>query len=95
MTDILELIMVICFGLSWPISIYKSYKAQSTKGKSVYFLYFILLGYGCGIVAKIVGENITYVIYFYILNFLMVATDIALFHRNRRLDQKRIADGTV
>lgn len=95
MTNILELIMVICFGLSWPISIYKSYKARSSQGKSVYFLYFILLGYGCGVAAKIVGGNINYVIFFYILNFLMVATDIFLFHRNRHLDLKRRSDGTI
>ena len=59
MERILECLMLICFGLSWPISVYKSYTSRSTKGKSVYFTVAILLGYLCGIAAKIIGGDIT------------------------------------
>ena len=72
MRDIFEVLMVICFGVSWPISIYKSYTSKSTKGKSIIFLLFILLGYICGIAAKLISGNINYVLLFYIINLLMV-----------------------
>ncbi|MDD3106892.1 MAG: hypothetical protein PHP65_03715 [Bacilli bacterium] len=84
----LEAAMVVCFGVSWPLSIYKSYKARTTKGKSIIFLCFILLGYALGIANKIVHEDINYVIFFYIINFIMVFMDILLFFRNKRLDNE-------
>ena len=37
MSDLLEALMIICFGLSWPISIRKSYTARTAKGKSLFF----------------------------------------------------------
>ncbi|MDD4213154.1 MAG: hypothetical protein PHY42_07180 [Bacilli bacterium] len=95
MSEILEAVMVICFGISWPISIYKSYKARTAKGKSVHFLYFIVFGYACGVASKIIGHKISYVLVFYILNFMLVSVDILLYYRNRRLDQIAIPHGTV
>ncbi|MDF2858862.1 MAG: hypothetical protein K0Q87_4713 [Neobacillus sp.] len=94
MTEILEAMMVICFGISWPISIYKSIKSRSSKGKSLIFLLFILIGYICGIASKISGNKITYVLYFYILNFIMVSIDIALYLRNTYIEKlQRSVDG--
>lgn len=90
MKDLLETFMVLCFGLSWPISIYKSYHAKTTKGKSIFFLSFILLGYAFGIVSKIAGHVINYVFVFYCLNFTMVFLDILLYFRNRRIDLKQV-----
>lgn len=86
----LEAAMVICFGVSWPLSIYKSYQARTTKGKSIIFLCFILLGYALGIANKIVQKDINYVIAFYVLNFVMVFIDILLYIRNKKLDNKLI-----
>ena len=86
MAEILEAAMVILFGVSWPTSIIKSYRARTAKGKSLLFLCFIFFGYVCGITAKIISGNITYVFALYVLNLLMVGTDIALFFRNKRLD---------
>ena len=40
--EILEAVMVICFGISWPLSIIKSVKSKSTKGKSLIFMIFIV-----------------------------------------------------
>ncbi len=88
MKDIFEVAMILCFGISWPVSIVKSYKSRSTKGKSIIFLIFILLGYACGIVAKIAFDGINYVLFFYILNFAMVFTDIFLYLRNKRLENQ-------
>jgi len=87
MRDIFEVLMVICFGVSWPISIYKSYTSKSTKGKSIIFLLFILLGYICGIAAKLISGNINYVLLFYIINLLMVFADIMLYMRNKKLEK--------
>ncbi len=88
MKDIFEVLMIVCFGLSWPVSIFKSYKAKSTKGKSVFFLIFILLGYACGIFAKAAAGNINYVLIFYIINFVMVLADILLYLKNKRAENQ-------
>ena len=85
--------MVICFGLSWPLSVYKSWKSRTAKGKSLFFEVFIWLGYVSGIVGKLVTHNITYVFAFYILNIVMVSIDICLYMRNLRLDKLSARNG--
>ena len=90
MAEIFEAAMVICFGLSWPLSVYKSWKSRTAKGKSLLFEGFIWIGYVCGIAGKLITHHITYVFIFYVLNIVMVSTDICLYFRNRRLD--RIAE---
>ena len=52
MTDLLEALMILCFGLSWPISIRKSWISRTAKGKSLFFEIFLLIGYACGITKK-------------------------------------------
>ena len=86
--EIFESVMVICFGLSWPMSVYKSWKSKTAKGKSLFFEVFIWLGYVSGIIGKLLNHNITYVFIFYILNIVMVSIDIMLYIRNRRLDRQ-------
>lgn len=89
-SEIFEIIMVVCFGFSWPISVIKSYKARSTKGKSLAFIVLIDIGYVFGIVGKLIsGSYKWYVLFFYILNFCMVAADICLYFRNKRLDNQK------
>lgn len=89
MSHFFEAMMVLCFGLSWPISIQKSYHSRTAKGKSIFFICFILAGYGFGIASKLISGNITYVFIFYVLNFIMVFIDICLYFRNVRFDQAR------
>ena len=84
---ILETLMLIFFGISWPTNIIKSYKVRTTRGKSILFLYFILLGYCCGVAAKIVSGTVNYVCVFYVINSIMVIVDIFLYYRNRTLDR--------
>lgn len=86
MSQFFEALMVICFGISWPMNIIKSLKTRTAKGKSLLFLLFILVGYVFGISAKLISGNITYVFFFYVLNFIMVGTDVILYFRNKRLD---------
>ena len=90
MGDIFETIMVICFGVSWPVSIYKSIKSKTAKGKSLVFLICIFIGYLCGIVSKVLigieSGKISYVLYFYILNAIMVFIDLILYFNNKKYD---------
>ena len=85
MSELFEVIMVVCFGISWPASIVKSYRSRSTKGKSLFFLFLVWIGYLFGIASKLLNNNITYVVCFYVLNFVMVSLDIGLYLRNSRL----------
>lgn len=89
--QILEAIMIISFGISWPMNIIKSYRTKSTKGKSLLFLLFIDFGYVCGVVGKIVGNNITWVFAFYVLNLVMVSWDLVLYFINYTREKKRAA----
>jgi len=74
--------MLFCFGISWPFSIYKSYKNKSVKGKSAIFLSLLLIGYAAGIINKWF-YSFDRVIYLYALNFLLVFTDLMLYFRYR------------
>jgi hypothetical protein len=80
--------MLVCFGFSWPANIAKSYKARTTQGKSLLFLIFVIFGYFCGIMAKILSASINYVIVFYIINIVMVIADLCLYFRNRAIDRR-------
>lgn len=79
--EVLEIAMVVAFGLSWPNNIIATLKNKSTKGKSLVFLLFIDFGYLCGIASKLVlgGDFKWYVLFFYVLNFAMVTADLCLF----------------
>ena len=85
MAEIFEMIMVLSFGLSWPISIAKTLKAKTAKGKSPIFIGLIVFGYVCGITSKILAQNITYVFVFYCLNLVMTSFDLCLnlYYRNK------------
>jgi len=76
----LEMAMLIGFGVSWPFSIYRSYKKKSVKGKSIIFLFCILIGYFAGILHKFL-YSYDWVLFFYLLNFSMVFTDIVLYFK--------------
>ncbi len=86
--SIFELVMLVCFGAAWPLSIYKSYTTKKNSGKSLAFLYVVLLGYMAGIIHKFKYSHDA-VIYAYMLNALMVSTDIVLYYRNRALKARQ------
>ena len=94
MAELLEITMIVCFGVSWPVNVIKSYKARTAKGKSLAFLYLIFFGYIAGISSKFVNAgymaNISskwYVLFFYVLNLIMVSADIVLYYRNKKIDE--------
>ncbi len=95
MAEILEIIMIVSFGASWPMNVIKSYKARTAKGKSLGFLCLIFFGYIAGIASKLVNEAYMasfsekwYVLFFYVLNIIMVGADLILYFRNKKLDSK-------
>ena len=95
MAESFEIVMIVSFGASWPANVMKSYKARTTKGKSLMFLCLIFFGYIAGIVSKFLNESYMaafaskwYVLVFYILNLLMVGADLVLYYRNSQLDKK-------
>ena len=95
MSELCEIIMILSFGASWPLNVMKSYKARTTKGKSLPFLCLIFFGYIAGILSKLVNEAYMasfaskwYVLFFYVLNLLMVGADLCLYYRNYLLDKK-------
>lgn len=94
MAELFEIIMIVSFGASWPLNVIKSYKARTTKGKSLPFLLLIFFGYIAGITSKLINESYMatfaskwYVLFFYVLNLIMVGIDLCLYIRNYRLDK--------
>ena len=89
MSELLEILMIVSFGFSWPLNVIKSYKARTTRGKSLAFLILIFVGYICGITSKLLAPTFKwYVLFFYVLNFLMVGLDLGMYYRNYRLDKQ-------
>ena len=96
LAEILEIVMIVSFGASWPLNVMKSWRARTTKGKSLPFLCLIFFGYIAGIVSKLVNESYMasfsskwYVLIFYVLNLLMVGADLLIYIRNYRLDKQK------
>jgi lipopolysaccharide export LptBFGC system permease protein LptF len=90
MNGIFELLMMLCFGFSWPFSVVKSYRSKTATGKSLLFISLVWIGYICGIVGKIVTGSISYVIIFYVINLIMVTADIVIYFRNKKYDRLRV-----
>ena len=93
MSELFEILMIVLFGFSWPANVIKSYKARTTKGKSLLFLVLIFTGYLFGITGKLISDSFNwqekrYVLFFYVLNAIMVGTDLLLYVRNAKLDAK-------
>lgn len=86
MGQLLEGLMMVCFGLSWPFNIVKAYRSRTARGKSVIFDVLLLCGYGCGIASKLLGQTVSYVVIVYFINISMVTVDLCLTLRNKALD---------
>jgi hypothetical protein len=86
--SVFEITMLVCFGAAWPVSIYKSLRTRAVAGKSLLFLIIVMVGYGAGILHKLIFHY-DLVIYLYALNALMVSVDITLYLRNRLYHARR------
>ena len=89
MAQILETVMLVCFGFSWPMSVIRNYKAGTAKSMSLPFILMIITGYAAGIAAKFISHSAGFVLIVYFLNLIMVSANLAIYFRNRRLDRKK------
>lgn len=92
MSDILEAVMLICFGLSWPLNAYKNYKAGTAAGTSWQFIALITFGYFAGIAAKFVGGAINWVLIVYFFNLICIGVNWVVYFHNIKLDKIRDAE---
>ena len=92
MGSILETVMLVCFGFSWPLNVMKAYKAKTAKGTSLPFILLIVTGYIAGITAKVITDQINYVLIAYIVNLAIVSLNIVIYFRNVSLDKKRLLE---
>lgn len=101
LATICEIVMVLCFGASWPFNVIRAYKARTTKGTSLPFMSLIGIGYVGGILCKIftMCNNVAngkapltwlgWVAFaFYLINITLVSTGIAIYFRNKKLDEQ-------
>jgi hypothetical protein len=74
--------MLVCFGLSWPVSIARTLRAKAVSGKSPYFIGIVILGYAFGLAHKILYSR-DWVIGLYVFNIAVVSADLILYFRYR------------
>lgn len=89
---LLEIMMLVIFGLSWPFNISKSLKSRTTLGKSVVFEILIITGYIFGVIGKLIILSRTgvlqYSFYFYLIDIALVSTDVVIYFRNLKIDRE-------
>jgi len=93
-TYIFEALMLICFGVSWPVSIAKTLRTRFVRGKSPLFMILIIVGYLSGMLHKFLNPNpstghVHPVVWLYALNLVMVTIDILLYARFRNNAETR------
>ncbi len=86
MNEILETVMLVCFGASWPISVMKNIKARTAKNMSIQFILLIITGYIAGITAKILTGQINYVLIVYLVNLAFVSVNLVVYFINKHYD---------
>ena len=89
MSAVLEAVMLVCFGLSWPINALKAWKSSTAVGTSWTFLALITFGYLAGIAAKFAGGTINWVLAVYFVNLAALVVNWCVFARNKALDSRR------
>lgn len=104
LAEILEIAMLVCFGCSWPISVYKSIKVRTSVGKSAVFNILLIVGYVAGIVSKFLKMEpfmvanaadglkkgiFIFALIMYFVNLAMITANLVLYYMNKNLDNKR------
>ena len=90
---VLEAIMIVLFGISWPFNLFKSIKTRSAKGKSILFLVLIDLGYIASITSKFFSETFVWstdwwIFMIYCINLSFVSADLVMYFINKNRDKK-------
>lgn len=90
--SVFEAVMLICFGMSWPVSIAKTLRTKVVAGKSPLFMVIVCVGYACGIAHKALYA-FDWITALYAVNMVMVVVDLSLyFVYAPKPGQVRIAD---
>lgn len=99
LADVFEIIMILCFGISWPFNIAAAYKARTAKGTSIIFTLCIFIGYVAGIASKLVAwaafgsEYWTFTkilaFVFYAINLTMITIALVIYFRNKKIDKSK------
>jgi len=92
--SVFEALMLLCFGISWPISIAKSLRTKVVTGKSPIFMIVICIGYLSGIIHKVV-YSLDWIIVLYTINFLLVAFDLRLYYKYRHNTPDQVVSTTA
>src|SRR5450759_2054347 len=97
--DVFEAIMLICFGLAWPLATLKMLRCKSAQGRNLGFTLIILGGYLAGVGSKLLGlhwdASLPPVFWLYVLNSLSVAGNAALQWHFARHAAPRAAPATT
>ena len=80
--SVFEAGMLVCFGVSWPISIIKVLRTRIVDGKSPIFMSIVALGYVFGMIHKVV-YHFDQIFLLYVFNFVMVSIDLFLYRKYR------------
>ncbi len=81
--QIFEIIMLLCFAASWPFSIVKAIRTKVVAGKSPLFMSLIEIGYVAGILYKVTSPQTDWRVWLYVLNLVIVGTDLFLYYLYR------------
>ena len=97
---VLEVVMLVLFGISWPFNLIKSIKSKSTKGKSLLFLILIDIGYIAGITSKFFSETFVWatdwwIFMIYLINFAFVTADLITYFINHNREKRTQIEQTV
>ena len=86
-----EIAMLCAFGFSWPFNIAKAIRSRTARGKSIGFELLVIFGYTVGLFGKLYAYRTTgvlaYSIWFYLIDWLLVAADIVLYFIIARRDR--------
>ncbi len=89
MSQFFEIIMLVCFGFSWPINLVKALKSKTARGTSPIFLTLILIGYACGVISKLLANQINVVLTVYFINILFVLLNLIVFFKNKAMEKQK------
>ena len=92
---IFEALMLVCFGVSWPVSIAKALRTRFVRGKSWVFMSLVIIGYASGVLHKVLNPDsatghVSPVVWLYLLNLVMVMVDLLLYVRYRNNPERQL-----
>lgn len=86
--SLFEGFMLICFGASWPVAVWKTIRTKNVDSLSAVFLWLLFAGYVAGALSKLAaawtGGPVSPVIVLYLSNLLLVGVETVLYYRYRQ-----------